>query len=151
MQPPSAEALPFHWLPYLLSFLRRRWWTMAVSLAVCVAVALAYALTATPRFTAEVDLLFDISRADLLRQQATARDSLTLNSMLESQVELLQSAGLARKTVERLGLDRAGRFVSARPSPLELLRQMLVSLRGQPALRSGDTGGSRGAAVDEPW
>ena len=100
--------------------------------------ALAYALTATPRFTAEVDLLFDISRADLLRQQTTARDSLTLNSMLESQVEVLQSAGLARKTVERLGLGGAGGFVSVRASPLDLLRQALVSLRGQPALRSGD-------------
>ena len=87
---------------------------------VCVALALAYALTATPRFTAEVDLLFDISRADLLRQQTTSRDSLTLNSMLESQVELLQSAGLARKTVERLGLEGDGRFVSARPGPLDL-------------------------------
>ena len=98
-QSPSAEALPFHWLPHLLSFLRRRWLTMAICLTVCIAVALAYALTATPRFTAEVDLLFDISRADLLRQQTTARDSLTLNSMMESQFEVLQSAGLARKTV----------------------------------------------------
>ena len=105
-QAPSAEAQPFHWLPHILSFLRRRWLTMAVSLAVCVSLALAYALTATPRFTAEVDLLFDISRADLLRQQTTSHDSLTLNSMLESQVEVLQSAGLARKTVERLGLER---------------------------------------------
>ena len=110
---------------------------MAVSLGICVALALAYALTATPRFTAEVDLLLDISRADLLRQQATSHDSLTLNSMLESQVELLQSAGLARKTVERLGLDGARRFVSVRPGPLDVIRSTLVSLRGQPALRVG--------------
>jgi succinoglycan biosynthesis transport protein ExoP len=137
-QSPSAEALPFHWLPHLLSFLRRRWLTMAICLTVCIAVALAYALTATPRFTAEVDLLFDISRADLLRQQTTARDSLTLNSMLESQVEVLQSAGLARKTVERLGLGGQGGFVSVRASPIDLLQKALVSLRGQPALRSGD-------------
>ncbi len=136
-QPPSVEAPPFHWLPHLISFLRRRWWTMAVSLAVGVALALAYALTATPRFTAEVDLLFDISRADLLRQQATSRDSLTLNSMLESQVELLQSAGLARKTVERLGLQGDGRFVAARPGPLDYVRSTLVRLRGQPALLTG--------------
>jgi succinoglycan biosynthesis transport protein ExoP len=127
----------FHWLPHLLSFLRRRAWTMAVSLGICVALALAYALTATPRFTAEADLLFDISRADLLRQQATSRDSLTLNSMIESQVELLQSAGLARKTVERLGLVGTDRFVSVRPDPLSFIRSTLVSLRGQPTFRSG--------------
>ena len=136
-QPPSVEAPPFNWLPYLLSFLRRRWWTMAISLGVCVALALAYALTATPRFTSEVDLLFDISRADLLRQQATAHDSLTLNSMLESQVELLQSAGLARKTVERLGLDGQRHFVSARRGPIDWIQLMLVQLRPQPALRAG--------------
>jgi succinoglycan biosynthesis transport protein ExoP len=142
-QPPPVEAPPFHWLPHLVPFLRRRWWTMAISLGVCAALALTYALTTTPRFTAEVDLLFDISRADLLRQQATSRDSLTLNSMLESQVELLQSAGLARKTVERLGLQGDGRFVSVRPGPLDVIRTTLVRLRGQPPLRLGP-----GDAVD---
>src|SRR6185437_16462338 len=85
-QPSAVEPPPFHWLPYVLSFARRRWWTMAASLVVCVTLAMSYALTTTPRFTAEVDVLFDIARADLLRQQATSRDSLTLNSMLESQV-----------------------------------------------------------------
>ncbi len=133
---PGVEP-PFHWLPHLLSFLRRRWRTMAISLGVCVGLALAYAFTATPRFTAEVDLLFDIARTDLLRQQTTPHDSLTLNSILESQVELLQSAGLARKTVQRLGLVGDGRFVSARPGPLDLVRSALVRLRGTPAFRAG--------------
>jgi succinoglycan biosynthesis transport protein ExoP len=134
-QAPSTEVPPFHWLPHLLSFLRRRWWTMAISLGVSVTLAMGYALTATPRFTAEVDVLFDIARADLLRQQATTRDSLTLNSMLESQVELLQSAGLSRKTVERLGLDGERQFVTSRITPLEFVQFVLVRLRGQPAIR----------------
>ena len=134
---PPAELPPFHWLPNTLSFLRRRWLVLAVCLGSCVGLALTYALTATPRFTAEVDLLFDISRTDLLRQQTTPHDSLTLNSILESQVELLQSAGLARKTVERLGLAGQGRFVSAPPGPLDLLKSALVRLRGASALRPG--------------
>jgi succinoglycan biosynthesis transport protein ExoP len=136
-QQPPAELPPFHWLPNTLSFLRRRWLVVAVCLGACVGLALAYALTATPRFTAEVDLLFDISRTDLLRQQTTPHDSLTLNAILESQVELLQSAGLARKTVERLGLAGEGRFASSPPGPVERLKSLLVRLRGSPALRSG--------------
>jgi succinoglycan biosynthesis transport protein ExoP len=134
---PASELPPFHWLPNTLSFLRRRWVAMAVCLIACVGLALAYALTATPRFTAEVDLLFDISRTDLLRQQTTPHDSLTLNSILESQVELLQSVGMARKTVGRLGLAGEGRFVSAAPGPIELLKSLLVKLRGGSALRPG--------------
>ncbi len=57
---------------------------------------------------------------------------MTLNSMLESQVELLQSAGLARKTVEQLGLARDRKFVQARPSPLQWLQGQLVKLRKTP-------------------
>src|SRR5678810_521663 len=110
--PMTRQQLPFDWLPYLLSFLRRRWPAMAVSVLVCVTLALAYALTATPKFTAEAQLLIDIARTDQLRQQSSARDALTLNSVLESQVQVLQSAGLARKTVLRLGLDERSLFVS---------------------------------------
>ena len=127
-QPATPEQLPFDWLPYLLSFLRRRWPIMAVSVVACVGLALGYALTATPRFTAEVQLLIDIARADQLRQQASPRDALTLNSLLESQVQLLQSAGLARKTVERLGLAEKRHFVSPPPGLLDPLRNLVSRL-----------------------
>jgi succinoglycan biosynthesis transport protein ExoP len=126
--PPSAEPPPFAWLPHLLAFLHRRWHRMAISLGVCVAVALAYSLTATPRYTAELELLIDISRTDQLRQQTTPHDALTLNSMLESQVQLLQSAGLARQTAKRLGLGALTHFVPVRFNLVDVLRVTLLSL-----------------------
>jgi succinoglycan biosynthesis transport protein ExoP len=121
------EPPPFAWLPHLALFLRRRWRGIAISLGVCVAAALLYSLTATPRYTAELELLIDISRTDQLRQQTTPHDALTLNSMLESQVQVLQSAGLARRTALRLGLGDKTRFVTTRPSVIEIARAKLMS------------------------
>ncbi len=134
---PEVEPAPFQWVPRLLSFLRRRWLTMAAGVVAAVALGLAYALTATPKFTSEADLLFDVRRADMLRQQGSTPDAVTLNSVLESQVELLQSLGLARKTAARLELDGARPFAPARRSPLEWLQAFLVSLRQAPAGPAG--------------
>ena len=131
-----GEPPPFHWLSYLASFLARRWPVMAASLACCLGLALAYALTATPRFTAQAELLIDISRADLLRQQNSPHDALTLNSVMESQVQLLQSAGLARKTVRRLGLDTVRHFVVEPPGPLTFLRGLVARLHQPAAARN---------------
>jgi succinoglycan biosynthesis transport protein ExoP len=131
--PTASEPPPFHWLPYLLSFLRRRWPPMASCLGVCLGLAVAYVLTTPPRFTAQVELMIDISRADLLRRENSSRDALTLNSMMESQVQLLQSAGLARKTVQRLGLDGTRHFVTPPDGPLDLLQAALQRLRASHA------------------
>jgi polysaccharide biosynthesis transport protein len=103
-QATGPDDAPFHWLPYLLSFLRRRWHWVAVSAAACVAMALMYAVVATPQFTSSSQLLVDIRRADLLSQQHSTQDAQTLNSELESRVEILRSEGLARKVVEQLDL-----------------------------------------------
>jgi succinoglycan biosynthesis transport protein ExoP len=138
-QPAMPEPLPFDWLPYLLSFLRRRWPAMALSVVACAGLALAYALTATPRFTAEVQLLIDIARTDQLRQQISPRDALTLNSVLESQVQLLQSAGLARKAVERLGLDTSHPFVTPAAEPLDLVRDFVRHLTAKSTATAGTT------------
>jgi len=135
--PPPAEAAPFQWIPYVFAFMRRRWPTMAIGVVCAVALALAYAFTATPRFTAETDLLFDINGANVLRQQTTANDPLTLNSMLESQVEVLQSVGLARKAVVRLKLDGEQKLAFARPSPIDWVRGVLTSLHPDSVLRAG--------------
>ena len=131
IQPVPRQQRPFDWLPYLLSFLRRRWPTMAISVAVCVTLALTYALVATPKFTAEAQLFIDIARTDQLRQQVSPRDALTLNSVLESQVQVLQSAGLARKTVQRLKLDTRPHFIEPPSGLLESARTLLHHLSGQ--------------------
>ncbi len=127
--PPENEQAPFYWLTHLLSFLRRRWPIPTAAVVVAAMLGLTIALAWPPRYTAETDLLFDVRRADLLRQQTVTQDALTLNSVLESQVELLQSAGLARKTVERLGLTTGRQFVEGGQSPLDYIKGLLVRLR----------------------
>jgi succinoglycan biosynthesis transport protein ExoP len=131
----EGEQAPFYWLANLLAFLSRRWPTIAVCAAAAVALGLVLALTTPPRYTAQAALLFDVQRVDLLRQQLGPQDALTLNSVLESQVELLHSAGLARKTVERLGLTSDRTFVQSAPSLLDHIKGFLTRLRA-----SGRTG-----------
>jgi succinoglycan biosynthesis transport protein ExoP len=137
MPAPTAEDAAFAWLPYLIFFLRRRWPSLAGGMALCVGLALLYVLTATPQFTATTQLLVDIRRADLLSQQHDIEDSQTLNSELESRVEILRSEGLAREVVKRLNLQNA--FAGARPSPLTawlraLLHPAPVTPTGDPAI-----------------
>ncbi len=127
--PPQSEEAPFYWLAHLLTFLHRRWPTIAIAVVFAASTGLGIALTSSPRYTAGVSLLFDVRRADLLRQQTGSQDALTLNSVLESQVELLQSAGLARKTVERLGLTTDKHFVEGRQGPLEFVFGLFSYLR----------------------
>ncbi len=129
----TPEAPPFHWLPYLISFLRRRWPAMLLGMLGCAALALAYCLTAAPQYTATAQLLIDIRRADLLSQQHEIDDSLTLSSELESRVEILRSEGLARKVVEQLNLLHDPIFNTPSFSPIDWLREQLNRL--QPASR----------------
>jgi succinoglycan biosynthesis transport protein ExoP len=127
--PVSQEPPPFGWLPFLLSFLRRRWTTIAISVAVTLGIGLASALISTPRFTAETSLLMDIRRADILRQQAGVQDPQTLNAVLESQLEVLRSEGLAREAVVRLGLTNSNAFAPAATGLIDRLRAWMPGPR----------------------
>jgi polysaccharide biosynthesis transport protein len=141
----AVEAPPFHWLPYLIAFLRRRWPLMALCMLGAVALSLSYALTATPKFTAGAELMVDIRRVDLLSQQHETQDSQTLSSVLESQVEILGSEGLARKVVERLKLLDDKLFNTDGFSLVGWVRWQLARL--VPAAFNGGSAGDREGAA----
>ena len=105
------ESPPLGWIRNAWAFLRRRWPAVAIGFAVCIALGAAYLVVAEPKYSADTDLMIDIRRADLLSQQQT-QDSQTLNAVLESQVEILRSEGLARKVVARLDLVTDPAFTS---------------------------------------
>jgi succinoglycan biosynthesis transport protein ExoP len=131
-----TEARPFHWVAYLLSFCRRRWPTMVAGVVLAVALALTYTLTATPKFTAESDLLIDIRRADMLSQQHEIQDSQTLNAVLESEVEILRSQGLARKVVQELQLLTDPLFNKPEFSAVSWLRDKMAAWTPEPTAQS---------------
>lgn len=95
---------PFAWLPDLLTFVRRRW-KIAATTVVCVMVlAVGYLLYATPKYTATAALLIDTQAAATLQNQPTVNDSQYINGLVESQVEVVQSDGVARTVVQKLHL-----------------------------------------------
>lgn len=94
---------PFAWLPGGLAFLRRSRVIVAATVAVCLGLAVFYLIIATPKFDAAAEILIDLRQAELFRQQNTATDSQVLNSIVESQVEILRSSTTALAAIERLG------------------------------------------------
>lgn len=103
-QPLGQEPPPFHWLPAMLRFLRRRWMTIVGSAAAVSGLAMLYLLVATQLYIATTSLLIDIRRTNPFRQQPIIADSQYENVWVESQVTMLRSGGLARQVVRRLDL-----------------------------------------------
>jgi succinoglycan biosynthesis transport protein ExoP len=122
--PAGQDPAPFRWLPSLLRFLRRRWTTIAGTAIAVLALAVLYTLLATPQFTASTSLLVDIRQSSPFRQQPVVGDTQFENTLVESQVEVIRSDGLARAIVvqhdllndegfRRLGAGMIGTVVNA--------------------------------------
>jgi succinoglycan biosynthesis transport protein ExoP len=103
---------PFAWLPDLLTFLRRRWKIAAMTLVCTLVLATGYLLFATPKFTATAALLIDTQAAATLQNQPTVNDSQYINGLVESQVEVVQSDGVARAVVQKLHLASDPAFLA---------------------------------------
>lgn len=104
LSPNGQEAPPFRWLPDLLRFLRRRWLTIAGTAGVLLGLAILYLLLATPQFTATTAMLVDVRQSNPFRQQPLVTDAQSENTLVESQVEVIRSEGLARAVVAQLDL-----------------------------------------------
>ena len=98
----GAEPPPFAWLPHLLGFLRRRLFEIGLCLAVCLALGTTYLLTATPKFTATAKILIDPRAPDIFKQAPiTISDAESESATVDSQLEILQSDGVARQVVDQ--------------------------------------------------
>lgn len=95
---------PFEWVGELSGFLRRNKRLLVASVVATTLLALLYVATATPRFTASTILLIDTRQAALFQQHPTVADAQIESALIESEVEVLHSAGLARQVVADLGL-----------------------------------------------
>ena len=123
---------PFAWINELSAFLSRNWRIMAVSIGVMMVLSLIYLMTSMPGFTASATLFIDERQSELLQQHATTADAQIENARIESEVEVLRSAGLARKVVSRLDLGADPVFTRS-TSLLSHLTAWLPSSHGSPA------------------
>ena len=110
LSPNGPEAPPFRWLPGLFRFLQRRWPTIAGTAAVFLGLAVLYLLLVTPQFTATTSLLVDVRQGNPFRQQPLVSDAQSENTLVESQVEVIRSEGLARALVAQQDLVHDAAF-----------------------------------------
>ncbi len=134
----DGNEAPFAWVPLLLAFLRRSWGMILACAAAAMLLGAAYAVLATPKFTATTQLLIDTRQGNAFQQQPSASlDSLADNAIVDSQVEVLRSNGTARHTVGQLKLTQDQEFLSwggSGYSPRAWLNR-LVGLVEPPAAR----------------
>lgn len=128
----ATPALPFVWTRHAGGFARRRWRGVLLACGLCAIAGFAATTQMAPSFTAATTLLLDKRRSESFLQTHTAVDTQSLNAQIESQVEVLRSAGLARAVAERLnlagtrpGIPSGAALIAHQPTPL---RQALIDL-----------------------
>ena len=87
----------------LATLYRRRWWVMGVA-ALALVAAVAYLLTATPVYEARVKLLIDSQSPTVVTFKGVIEDNTEKLDYYETQLGILRSRTLARKTLDGLNL-----------------------------------------------
>ncbi len=106
-----TNTITLDWLPDLIAFLQRRWRVIAIGAAAFMALAILYMCVASTKYTATTTLLIDTQAAASFQPQAMPADAQYANGVVESQVEVLQSDGLARAVVRKLHLENDPAFL----------------------------------------
>ena len=115
------------WVPDLFAFLRRSWRIVLLCTAVTIALGIVYFVTATSSFTASSTVLIDAEASAPFKQQSSAMDGQYANGVVESQVEVLQSVGLARDVVRALRLADDPVFLANGRSPINTVLGVLLA------------------------
>ena len=123
----TAKIALFDWAPDMLAFLRRAWVTVATCTGIMIAVGVAYQVFATPHFTASSTVFIDMQAAAPFKADNAPIDSQFANGLAESQVEVLQSDGLARVVVKRLHLADNAAFMANGNSLLNTVLGVLLA------------------------
>ena len=94
-----------HLLDYVRVLYRRRWTAISV-LVVVVILGMAQTFTETPRYRARTRILFETDTPNIVAFEEVIDDSVSpyQRDYLETQLRLLESRALARRTLESLGL-----------------------------------------------
>ncbi|WP_244635617.1 polysaccharide biosynthesis tyrosine autokinase [Chthonobacter albigriseus] len=116
-------------LEHLLAAARRQWKVVAVSIAVAIALGIAYVATAVPLYTASIHILVGQLDSKLLEQIAdTGPSAGGDDSAMQSEVELFKSEEIRGRVVDLLELTKDPRFYAPDGSPIDNLRGMIRSL-----------------------
>ncbi|WP_065752148.1 Wzz/FepE/Etk N-terminal domain-containing protein [Bradyrhizobium paxllaeri] len=101
--PPEFRS-PFEPLAEGLAFIRRHLSIMLLTCSVAIVVAVLYLIAAAPTFTANAQLIID--------SKAAPGDASSVSTVVESQIAVLRSEGVARIVIQKLGLAKDPEFAS---------------------------------------
>jgi uncharacterized protein involved in exopolysaccharide biosynthesis len=99
--PPEFRS-PTESLAELVAFIRRRLSIILLTCLVTLGIALLYLIAAVPTFTADAKLVID--------SKAAPGDAASVSTMVESQIVIIKSEGLARAVIRKLGLAEDPEF-----------------------------------------
>jgi polysaccharide biosynthesis transport protein len=98
----------------IYTFVKSNWRIITAWTIVAVALALGYAFTATPLYTATVELALDSRKVQVNKEQVVGDNSLD-SSQVESEVTVLRSESIALAVVKELKLTDDPEFVDDKP------------------------------------
>lgn len=143
-EPADDEGAQFD-LSRLVSAVKRERRLLAIWVACLLGLGIAYILTATPMFKAQADIFIDTETSHKLEKSdlnSVDTPAITDTSLVDSQVEVLTSDGLARDVVRTLGLENDPEFVGPKPGLIGWISRQVGAVM---ALFSSSGGG-----VDDP-
>lgn len=112
--PAEAEAD----LARILSLLWRRKWIVAATMLATLALALAFLMTVTPRYTATSVVVLDTREEQVVDLESVVSGLQADSAVVNTEVEVIKSRRLINRVVERLSLDTDPEFVPRlRPDP----------------------------------
>jgi uncharacterized protein involved in exopolysaccharide biosynthesis len=99
--PPEFRS-PFEPLAEGVAFIRRHLSIMLLTCSVTLVIALLYVIAAVPTFTANAQLIIE--------SKAAPGDAASVSTIVESQIAIIRSEGVARTVIQRLGLTHDPEF-----------------------------------------
>jgi succinoglycan biosynthesis transport protein ExoP len=120
------------WVPDLFVFLRRSWRIVLAGAALATALGVVYLLVASAKYTASSTVMIDVKATTPFQQQPDLIDSQYASGIAESELEILQSMGVARDVVRMLNLQNDPVFLANGPS----LVRRAMGLLAQPFSRT---------------
>src|SRR5262249_26661060 len=102
--PPEFRPGPAVSLIDLVAFIRRRLLTISLTCLATLVIAIVYLVTVQPTFTAKAELIVDA--------KATPGDAAAVTTIVESQLGIIKSEGIASAVIEKLGLAQDPEFAT---------------------------------------
>lgn len=124
--PPAAPEDGFY-LRELGRKLRRREGVILGTATLLMTLAALYIFQLTPRYTAETQIVVNSRQSKVVDVEAVLSGLLVDNETIRTEIEIIRSRSLAKKTIAELGLDSDPEFNGERPEPSGVAR--LLDLR----------------------